>query len=124
MLRGSFMDNIMNKEDIKKLKEEKKAIEARLVSLSNKEGDESSEESAWFEYGQKSDENAAEVSEYADKVSLKEQLEKRLESISYALDAIEKKTYGTCRVCGKEIGEARLKAMPTATRCLTCKQQT
>lgn len=44
-------------------------------------------------------------------------LEARYDTILNALARIEKKTYGTCEVCGKEIEEARLEADPTATTC-------
>jgi DnaK suppressor protein len=37
-----------------------------------------------------------------------------------ALERIENCTYGACYSCGESIGEARLKAIPEATRCLSC----
>lgn len=37
-----------------------------------------------------------------------------------ALERIENGTYGTCEACGEPIAEARLRAMPEATRCLGC----
>lgn len=44
-------------------------------------------------------------------------LEARYDQIVAALGRIEKKTYGRCEVCGKEIEEARLAADPSATTC-------
>ena len=29
-------------------------------------------------------------------------------------------SYGTCKKCGEDIGQARLEAMPEATRCVNC----
>ncbi len=49
--------------------------------------------------------------------------EKYLQQIDAALERIENGTYGICRVCGKEIEEARLRAVPTTTICVTCKQK-
>ncbi len=45
-------------------------------------------------------------------------LEARYDTILSAISRIEKKNYGKCEVCGKEIGEARLEADPAATTCV------
>ena len=41
-----------------------------------------------------------------------------LEQIDRALERLEAGTYGTCEVCGRPIGEERLRALPYATRCI------
>jgi RNA polymerase-binding protein DksA len=41
-----------------------------------------------------------------------------LSEINAALKRIEDGTYGTCRVCGKEIGAERLEAYPWASLCI------
>lgn len=46
-------------------------------------------------------------------------LEARYDTVLEALHRIEKKTYGVCEVCGKQIEEARLEADPAATTCIT-----
>ena len=43
-----------------------------------------------------------------------------LEQLESALDDIDEGKYGTCRDCGEEIAEARLRVMPFATRCVKC----
>ena len=43
-----------------------------------------------------------------------------LHDIQVALDRIADGTYGECEVCGEDIGEGRLKAIPEATRCVNC----
>lgn len=48
--------------------------------------------------------------------------EKYLQQIDRSLHAIELGEYGICRVCGKEIDEERLKAVPTTRICVPCKQ--
>ncbi len=48
--------------------------------------------------------------------------EKFLQQIDRSLTAIELGEYGKCRVCGKEIDEERLKAVPTTRICVPCKQ--
>lgn len=45
-------------------------------------------------------------------------LEARYSTILSALSRIEKKTYGKCEVCNKQIEEARLMADPAATTCV------
>lgn len=43
-----------------------------------------------------------------------------LEKINAALERIKAGHFGKCLSCGKDIGEKRLKAMPTATQCMDC----
>ena len=42
------------------------------------------------------------------------------QAIHAALARIAEGSYGTCARCGADIPEARLRAMPTATRCVKC----
>jgi RNA polymerase-binding transcription factor DksA len=46
-----------------------------------------------------------------------------LREVDDALAKFEAGTYGTCENCGKEIGEARLEAMPSARFCMVCASQ-
>jgi len=46
-----------------------------------------------------------------------------IEYLNEALQRIEAGTFGVCRVCGVDIGRARLDAVPTATRCIGCKSK-
>jgi DnaK suppressor protein len=41
-----------------------------------------------------------------------------LNRIDAALARIDDGTYGTCEICGKPIGEERLRAIPWASRCI------
>jgi RNA polymerase-binding transcription factor DksA len=50
--------------------------------------------------------------------TLEENAEHVLEEIGLALDRIQEGTYGTCAVCGQEIPEERLAAVPYATLCI------
>ena len=43
--------------------------------------------------------------------------------IKNSLFRIKKGTYGHCECCGKHIEEERLKAMPTATTCVSCSKK-
>ena len=68
------------------------------------------------------DDNAAEISEYADGLSIEARLEAELRDVSKALTAVEKGTYGTCKYCGKEIDTKRLEARPASSSCIDCKK--
>ena len=47
-------------------------------------------------------------------------LQRELRQIERARAAMAAGDYGTCEVCGGDIGEARLEARPTSTRCVRC----
>ncbi len=80
-------------------------------------------ESAYPESGGSSDDdNASEVTEYADELSITEKLEAELRDATKALDAIEKGTYGICKYCHKEIDVKRLEARPSSSTCISCKK--
>lgn len=44
----------------------------------------------------------------------------RLAEIDAAVARLGAGAYGVCEVCGRQIGRARLEAIPTATRCIEC----
>jgi DnaK suppressor protein len=46
---------------------------------------------------------------------------KKLHEITEALKRIEEGVYGKCVVCGKDIEEKRLLALPEAKKCIGCK---
>lgn len=52
--------------------------------------------------------------------SLSSQDTARLRLIDGALDRIRQGRYGVCAKCGKEIPQARLKALPYANMCIDC----
>jgi len=52
-----------------------------------------------------------------------EQEQQILGAIAAALDRLDAGTYGTCERCGKKISEARLVAIPYASRCISCEEE-
>lgn len=72
--------------------------------------------------GEKEDENASEVAQFSDNLSLEDELEKALRDVESALKLIEKGTYGICKYCGSQIDERRILARPTSTSCIQCKK--
>ena len=53
--------------------------------------------------------------------ALSNQAQVDLVAIDDALDRLERGTYGRCEVCDLPIGEERLEAIPSATRCIACR---
>ncbi|MCQ2091203.1 MAG: TraR/DksA family transcriptional regulator [Fibrobacter sp.] len=49
---------------------------------------------------------------------------KYLVYLEEALKRIKKGTFGVCKVCGQLIPKPRLMAVPTATKCVNCKEET
>ena len=49
---------------------------------------------------------------------------KYLVYLEEALQRIKKGTFGVCKVCKQLIPKARLLAVPTATKCVNCKEET
>jgi DnaK suppressor protein len=45
---------------------------------------------------------------------------REIQQIRDALKRIAEDTYGVCSQCGADIDPKRLKALPTATRCISC----
>jgi DnaK suppressor protein len=54
-------------------------------------------------------------------MALVKTLERKLESIDYALRQAQEGTYGICERCGQPIDPARLEAVPETTLCVKCK---
>ena len=102
----------------KKLELERDDLISRLEKLTGAKTEKDISAPEWVDYGQKSDENAAEVSDYADAASVQKSLQESLIQIEEALAAMKAGTYGKCKECGKPIEKERLEVMPTATICL------
>lgn len=72
--------------------------------------------------GDKEDENAAEVAQFSDNLSLEDELEHALRDVESALKIIENGKYGLCKYCGQPIDERRLCARPASSSCINCKK--
>ena len=105
------------------LLEEKAKLEKELLKFSKKKaGEEGDYNTAFPDYGDKEDENAAEVADYVVNLSLEENLEKSLRDANQSLERLEKGEYGICKYCHKPIEEKRLLARPTSSSCMSCKK--
>src|SRR3989338_9901313 len=104
------------KNDMLKRKEE---VKNQLATFAEKDPKREDNYNADYpEFGDKEDENAAEVAVFESNLSLEDTLEQSLEMINRALQKIENGTYGLCEKCGETINEERLKIMPMATKCV------
>ena len=85
--------------------------------INKKEGD---YETSFEELGTDKDDNATEVDQYSQNLSVENSLEKQLQDVIDALEKIEKGTYGRCENCDKDIPLERLQVNPSARVCLDC----
>jgi RNA polymerase-binding protein DksA len=117
------MNKEFNKEMEAKLMEEKGRLEKDLAEFASQNPKNAEDYDAKFpNLGDKEDENAEEVDSYSTNLALERKLESSLRDVESALDRIKNDTYGTCKYCGKEIGEKRLRARPSAGSCIECKK--
>lgn len=107
----------------KQLLVEKEKLEKELNKFTKKNPHVSGDfESTFPDYGDKEDENAAEVAEYITNKPLEEAMEKDLRDVIKTLERIEKGDYGICKYCGKPIEEKRLAVRPVSSACIECKK--
>ncbi len=71
----------------------------------------------FMEAGTEQGENAAEVEQFANDLSVTSDMDERLKKVEAALERIADGTYGVCTM-GEEIEEARLRAEPAAETCV------
>ncbi len=102
---------------------EKAKLEKELAKFSKKKANQTDDYDTTFpDYGDKEDENAAEVADYVVNLSLEENLEKSLRDTNQSLDRLKKGEYGICKYCHKPIEEKRLLARLTSSSCMSCKK--
>ncbi len=116
----------LSQEDIKKIKVELIARREQIIKdlqdvAEVVNGDVKTKKVKFPEYGDKSDENAQEISEYTTNLATDKVLESTLRDIDGALERIQNKTYGVCKYCHKHIAKKRMLARPVASACVECK---
>jgi len=122
------MNTYMNKTLVEKAKtwlsDEKNRLETELSKFShrNPKSTENVHEANFQNLVDKEDENASEVAQYSDNLSLEDELEKALRDVESALKQIKKGEYGVCKYCHQPIDERRLIARPTSSSCIQCKK--
>lgn len=120
--------NHMDQSTLQKIKQqllkERKKLETQLAQFSSKNIHNPEDYNATFpQFGEKDEDNAVEVAQYSDNLTLERTLESALRDINKALDNIKKGNYGICKYCKKPIDARRLVARPTSSSCIDCKKQ-
>lgn len=107
-----------------RLLEDKDRLSHQLEGMGKKDPDRPGHvEVSYPESGSNSeDDNAGEVTEYANELSLEARISSELQDTENALKAIEGGKYGICKYCKKEIEEKRLEARPASSSCIACKK--
>lgn len=106
-----------------KLLDERDRLEKELRSLGQRPNAESTSDIDFPQFGDKEDENAAEVALFGDNLSIEQNCENELRDVRNALRRIEGGTYGVCKYCKKEIPVNRLLARPASGSCIACKEK-
>jgi len=118
----------MQKKFLEEIKEflltEKTRLEKELAQFAhrNPKAVETDFNSDFPNMGDEEGENAAEVAQFTDNLSLEDELEHALRDVEGALKRVEEGTYGLCNYCKQEIDEKRLQARPTSSSCIQCKK--
>ena len=117
----------IDKEFTEKMKnillEEKKRLEKELAKFTTKNPHVNDDyEATYPEYGDKSDENAQEITQYLANKPLEMTLEKSLRDVNKALKRMGEGTYGICKYCDKPMEKKRIQARPTSSACVSCKK--
>lgn len=97
---------------VKKLQEEREQVHLELDRL---------REALKIEVDPDADEGDPDLVEREKVMALVQSLERKIESIEYALRQAQEGTYGICERCGEPIDPARLEVVPEATLCVQCK---
>lgn len=104
--------------------EEKTRIEKELSGFAHRNPNTSEEDfvTNYVDVGNDLDDNASEIAQYGDNLSIEGELEKSLRDIEKALKTFDSDTYGVCKYCSGKIDEARLEARPDSSSCINCKK--
>lgn len=105
-----------------KLEKEKESLEKELKSFATEDKNLKHNWDAKYPNRENGnmEEEADEVQEYDNLVSLEHNLELKLKDVDLALEKMKNDKYGICEKCEKEIEEKRLEAVPEAKLCMKC----
>ncbi|MBM3256128.1 MAG: hypothetical protein FJZ04_01505 [Candidatus Moranbacteria bacterium] len=107
-----------------KLEKAKKSLEGQLLKFAKADSKAKGNYKTEFpKIGNQIDENAQEMTEYEQNISLEHNFEDELKLIQKALRKIEQGKYGVCESCQQEIPFGRLEIRPQSILCISCKSK-
>lgn len=117
----------MNKKLLEELKEklekEKNSLQKELESFATEDNEPKGDWDTRYPNRENGsmEEEADEMQEYDNLLSLEHSLELKLQDVNLALEKIRNGgNYGVCEKCAKKIDENRLQACPEARLCMKC----
>lgn len=72
------------------------------------------------DYGDVYDDDAQEITDYDNMLSVRDNLQITLDKVNNAIESIDKGTYGKCKSCKNYIEAGRLNAIPYVDICASC----
>lgn len=106
------------------LLEEKKHLQNEIDELMDRNLSETmSETSGEHNYESHLADNATATFERERDLSLEHNVEDIMKRVDAALQRIDSNDFGICQRCGRPISSERLKALPYADLCITCKEK-
>ncbi|MFH0873934.1 MAG: TraR/DksA C4-type zinc finger protein [Candidatus Komeilibacteria bacterium] len=117
------MDSKFIKEQKVKLEQRREELLRELNQDAVRHSDTGDFSARFPDYGDKEEDNAAEVDDFERNLSMEKNLEVSLFNVDKALRKIQEKKYGLCEKCGLPIDPERLAAFPSATSCMDCKRK-
>lgn len=101
-------------DDVAAVLQAKKAeIEEQMGLLSERPDEQGS-----ISFGKRVGEGTSMAVDRLSQVGVHDKLQVTLADVNRAIDKLRDGTYGTCDVCGKPVGDARLDALPWAVLCV------
>lgn len=109
-----------------RLDEERTRLQRVVASISEDEVSDETETASFGELSSNQQHQAdlgTETFEREKDISVLERVEQELADVDHALRRLDEGTYGICEVCGRQIDDARLDAVPAARLCLAHEEQ-
>ena len=107
----------------KKLIEEKMRLEAELEKIKRDLKESQAESTGENNFEEDYAESGSSTFEREKELSIQVNVADILEKVDNALKRMQEGSYGYCLSCGRPIGKERLKALPYAELCITCKRK-
>lgn len=100
---------------VRGLETRRRELQAELERLT-----EPPEQGASVGFGKRVGDGTTEAVERLATTATAKSIHRSLENVERALARAAEGTYGICEVCGSEIPETRMEALPATTRCVGC----